>query len=388
MRVLMIPSFFRNKDNISSGSFFSDQAILMKKKGHDVSIVFADTYSLKHIAEYFHYMEKNEILSGVPVFRDRIIAPLKHNGILGNERAFVNCCLKIVENTFYKDFSFDIIHAQNCVWAGAAAKALSQKYGVPYIITEHSSMFELADEKTMDAVGSHVSQILNDASAVICVSERLKRAVNQYTNNCITVIGNVVDSNVYSLVKRSRSDTSPFVFTAVAFLTTADRVELKGVDLLLKGFKVFVKENTNSVLKIIGVPQNFSYISQMVLEEGLDGKVSILKPLLKEQIFSEYKTTDCFVLLSKYETFGLVYAEAMATGLPVITTDVGIAAEIVNESTGVVCYERTPECVADALSKVYARYKTYDAKAIREKIISKYDKNAVAFQIEKVYRSI
>lgn len=388
MRVLMIPSFFRNNENKSSGSFFLDQAILMQEKGHDVSILFADTYSLKHIGDFFNYKEKNEIINGISIIRDRELAPFKHNGILGNRKAFIKCCLKIIKQEYNDKLPFDIIHAQNCVWAGVAAYTLSNKYNIPYIITEHSSMYELAEEKMLSKLYRYIRIGFDNASSIVCVSDKLKNSVQKYTMNKISVIGNVVDTQSYSLINRIIDKKQPFVFTTVAFLTTEERVKLKGIDLLLQGFKRFLEVNSNAILKIIGVPESIIILSKLISDMNLNGKVLIIEPLERDRIFEEYKMTNCFVLLGKYETFGLVYAEAMATGLPAIATDVGISEEIISDATGVICKERNPECVANALLHVYEKYEEYQPQQIRERITSRYSKESVGEQIEYIYQSV
>lgn len=388
MRVLMIPSFFKNKDNPSSGSFFTDQAILLKEMGHDVTIIFADTYSVKYIADFFHYAERNEELNGVRVLRGRVIAPLKHNGVLGNENAFVSCCMRIVRENYQDTFPFDIIHAQNCVWAGSAAYHLSQKYSVPYIITEHSSIYELGNKKQRVAIKPRVRKFFNYAKGIICVSEKLKKTILQYTSQEIEVIGNVVDTDSYSLISRDGIKNHEFVFTTVAFLTTAERVRLKGIDQLIKGFKRLAEEKPECRLKIIGVPKDDMYLSKMLSDENLSDKVSLIEPLAREQIFLEYQSTHCFVLLSEYETFGLVYAEAMATGLPIVATDVGIVSEIIDDSTGIICKYRTDDCIYNALKRICESYEMYDPKYIRSIVKSKYDKNVIFAQIDSVYRRV
>ncbi|MDO5424824.1 MAG: glycosyltransferase [Eubacteriales bacterium] len=385
MRVLMIPSFFRNTEYRSSGSFFTDQAILMQERGHTVSIIYADTYSIKYIGDYLNYKEYDEILSGVPVHRDKAFTPFKRKGFLGNQRRFVRCCLKIVKKNYPNQFPFDIIHAQNCVWAGAAARALSERYGVPYVVTEHSSMYELATEKDLALVRKNVQLALDGASGVICVSDKLRSVVQKYTSNEILVIGNVVDVQSYSLIDRKMNKEKPFVFTSVAFLQTENRIKLKGIDLLIQGFQRFAEKNPNAILKIIGVPKKITMVSELVLAAGLKDKVQIIEPLDREKIFEEYKKTNCFVLLGKYETFGLVYAEAMATGLPVIATDVGIVSEIISDASGEICKERTPECVENALLNVYLKYQQYNPHELRQTITSRYSKEIVGKQIEDAY---
>ena len=51
MNILIIPGFFRTKDRPTIGSFFWDQARALKRAGHNVTILYSDTYSVKCVRE-------------------------------------------------------------------------------------------------------------------------------------------------------------------------------------------------------------------------------------------------------------------------------------------------------------------------------------------------
>ena len=52
MNIVIIPAFFQTKKNPTIGSFFLDQAKALHKSGHQVSILYCDTYSVKCIRDY------------------------------------------------------------------------------------------------------------------------------------------------------------------------------------------------------------------------------------------------------------------------------------------------------------------------------------------------
>lgn len=387
MRVLMIPSFFKNVDNKMSGEFFIDQAVAMVKKGYSVSIVFTDTYSIKYVKRYLFYKEKNEIIEGVRIYRKRKLALLKHDGIKGCEKEFVRGCLEIVASQWNGEFPFDIIHAQNCVWAGSVAKTLSEKYGIPFVVTEHSSMFELRGKGKMKSVENNVRDILNAASKIACVSEQLRRTVSNYTEKPIGIIGNIVDIGAYQLGDKHTASEEGFTYITVAFLNTEERIKLKGIDLLLNGFKAVLQTIPDARLKIVGVPSDFLPMTRRVERLGLENNVYLIPPISRTKIVEAFSKSNCFVLLSNYETFGLVCAEAMAAGLPVIASDVGIASEIINEKTGYICSERSIENVSKGMLQVYKNYSHFSFDFIRQQIIDKYSEEIISEAMEEMYIS-
>ena len=65
-----------------------------------------------------------------------------------------------------------------------------------------------------------------------------------------------------------------------------------------------------------------------MIENQIDEGIEILENLSFEQIAMEYRTSDCFVLFSEFETFSFGLIEALSSGLQVITTQVGIAYDL------------------------------------------------------------
>lgn len=57
-KILIIPAFFRTKARPTLGSFFWDQARALRRAGHEVTILYSDTYSAKYIQDYVSYTEE------------------------------------------------------------------------------------------------------------------------------------------------------------------------------------------------------------------------------------------------------------------------------------------------------------------------------------------
>jgi hypothetical protein len=88
MNILIIPAFFHTKDKPTQGSFFLDQAVALKRAGHNVVILYPDTYSVKCIGGWIDYKEDNvEIIQGIKIYRKKVFCLAKH-GIEGYKDAF------------------------------------------------------------------------------------------------------------------------------------------------------------------------------------------------------------------------------------------------------------------------------------------------------------
>jgi glycosyltransferase involved in cell wall biosynthesis len=85
---------------------------------------------------------------------------------------------------------------------------------------------------------------------------------------------------------------------------------------------------------------------RLVQELGLQGRVTFLEDLSREDLVRQYNRAQLFVSPSLYEGFGLPAAEALACGTPVVATSAGALSEIVADGTGV----RVPPGDANALA--------------------------------------
>ena len=87
-----------------------------------------------------------------------------------------------------------MIHAHCCVWAGYAAMRLSEKTGIPYVITEHATLFELHKDQISRSNEKYIRQAFANAAKILCVSRAFAKVIAEYRPAAdIDVIGNVVD---------------------------------------------------------------------------------------------------------------------------------------------------------------------------------------------------
>lgn len=100
-------------------------------------------------------------------------------------------------------------------------------------------------------------------------------------------------------------------------ITVGQFIHRKGFDVLLKAWKQ--ADDKAQLLIIGGGDEQISY-EKFVKENGLQN-VRIIGFIQKEELFKYYCASDIFVLPTREDVWGLVVNEAMAVGLPVITTD-------------------------------------------------------------------
>ena len=103
----------------------------------------------------------------------------------------------------------------------------------------------------------------------------------------------------------------------------------KGFDLLIQAFHLFAQKNQDWTLDIVGEGVEEEMYRQMIADYGLQERITIHP--FTNHIQSYYSTAQVYVLSSRWEGFGLVLVEAMAHGLPVVSSNLPTSKEIMGD---------------------------------------------------------
>ena len=387
MNIVIIPAFFQTKSRKTLGSFFLEQARALQQKGHKVTILYCDTYSIKCVKDWFAYNEeKSEIIEGIQIYRNRCFCPLKH-GIEGHRKAFANGIQKLYDQ-YMKGNKPDIIHAHCCVWAGYAAMKLSEQIGIPYVVTEHATLFQLHRDEISEKNDKVIRKIFQKAARVICVSGAFAKLIESYRPD-IDVVGNVVNCDAF--VPRADSEKHRGIrFLTVCYMEEEAQLYKKGIDILIQAWTEVVKKYTDVKLVIGGGGSAKTKVEQWVEEHGISKYVEFTGALDRKQVIQEMQSCDCFVLPSRYETFGVVYVEAMACGKPVIAMANGGPDDFVKPFNGILIEPDVKELVQAFYEMIghLTRGNYYQEEKISNYIKSKFSYEAIAEQLEAIYNSI
>ncbi len=169
-----------------------------------------------------------------------------------------------------------------------------------------------------------VSKIVwKNARDVLALSYDLKElAEKTYNNKIIQVIYNGVDINQY----KPAINISEFNILFVGRL-----IERKGVTYLLEAFKEVNKEHKNCKLTIAGEGPEREHLEGFCKQTKIETKVEFLGAINNKDITNIYKKAHILVLPSLEEALGNAPMEAMASGIPIITTNTGTA-ELIDEN--------------------------------------------------------
>jgi glycosyltransferase involved in cell wall biosynthesis len=132
-------------------------------------------------------------------------------------------------------------------------------------------------------------------------------------------------------------------------LTTASAdVPLKGLSYLIEALAKVRTEREDAHLVVIGQPRHKSAVPAQLERLGLTDAVRFVSGITDEQVVELYAEAEIAVVPSLYEGFSLPAIEAMACGVPLVTTTGGALPEVVGPSGG--CAMTVPTADADALA--------------------------------------
>jgi glycosyltransferase involved in cell wall biosynthesis len=136
-------------------------------------------------------------------------------------------------------------------------------------------------------------------------------------------------------------------------LSVARMYPRKRLDDLLRAAVILRRRIPDVQVRIVGDGPERDRLGRLHAELGLGDTVVLRGEVSRAELSVEYVSADCFCLPTVQESFGLVFAEAMAAGLPVVACRAAAVPEIVEDGrTGVLVTPRRPDELAAAMETV------------------------------------
>ena len=191
---------------------------------------------------------------------------------------------------------------------------------------------------------------------------------------------NGIDLNVF--YPDSKIKKIPFKLVTV---TSAD-VPLKGLDYLLKALSDLAEVYSDISLSIIGEQKKGGHTERLIKKLNLEKRVNFFSNLTQEDLRKTYCEAELAIIPSLYEGFGFAAIEAMACGVPLISSSGGALPEVIKD-TGIIIPPKNVKEIYNSVDFLLSSPKS--AKELAEKGLqranSKFSWTAIAKQLEKVY---
>ena len=262
---------------------------------------------------------------------------------------------------------------------------LAKTIGVPYIIVEHWSGYlpENGQFNRMSRFKRDLYRhIANNAERILTVSEPLQKAMQAcgIENEHWGTIDNIVDDFFFEPRVKSQDSRLKTLLHVSCFDERAKNV--KG---LLRAAKMLSEKRQDWRLKLVGTgvdyPEVRAYADTLDIPQGCLEWTGELTP---QQVADEMHSADALVLSSRYETYGVVLAEAAAAGLPILSTPVGIAEEVADLIVPQEIAQHKAGTFAEFIESILWNEKITNQKS---KITNQFTADAIGRKLVSIYDS-
>ncbi|MEO7230491.1 MAG: glycosyltransferase, partial [Candidatus Limnocylindrales bacterium] len=402
LRILVVARWYPSHDVPGRGIFVADQVAALVAAGAHVAVLCPDPVYV----EGLEGPDRNARLAavarwaveigsrlefaapagrgapGVPVLRIPGLLPAGGQAtrdpleLAGLEAAV----LVPIGRALHAAWPFDVIHAHTGMPDGLAAMQLADAVGVPLLTTEHDSS---TPERLSDPAAAEAYRgLLGPGRGVVTVSRALASRIEERIGlepGRIPVVPNVLTLESFPVVDGGARQPGELLWVGA-------RKGSKGTDTLLAAFAIVHAAQPATRLRMIGrAPTDAEDQRLRAIASGLGiaDAVAFEPATDRSGVAAAMARAALFVHPSPWETFGIVAAEALAMGLPVVATPSGGVEEILGSDggLGVIAASHDPRDLASAILATLDRLADFDPATLRAAVVERFAPATVAQEL-------
>ena len=261
---------------------------------------------------------------------------------------------------------FDLIHAYTLFTDGNCARKISKKYGIPYVVavrnTDVNTFFKLRPHLRKRGI-----QIMQDAEAVFFLSKTYRDQVfNQYIprelQEAMLKKTYIIPNGIDDFWHTNKNNENRTIHSPIRLIYAGTITKNKNIEETQEAMHLLTKKGIETELMVVGKIIDKS-IHKKITD---DPQIKYHSPVPKEELIDFYRNADIFVMPSHTESFGLVYAEAMSQGLPVIYTKwQGFDGQFDEGEVGFHVSDKRYEEIAEAIESICSKYNELSANSVK-----------------------
>jgi glycosyltransferase involved in cell wall biosynthesis len=371
MTILILTHSYPDQMNRYRGNFVREQALTLGKVHEVIVVYFRVDYS--GFAPISKYSSEKKTDGGITVYD--VVTGRSFPVI--NQLKYFKDTYRFIKKEILANHHIDLIHCHLSYPAGFLGTWISERENIPAVLTEHTSI-----KKYYRSIVHRlcVGYALRRLKMVISVSNALRKEILEVRKGEVVVIPNVVDTKSFMTGNSPGNN-----MINIGFLGNMNSNN-KGLDLLLGA--VAAIDHSDIRLHVGGTGILMQQFKSMADSLGLAGITEFYGEIEAKNKTEFYSKLDFFVLPSRYETFGIVLVEAMASGLPVIASKCGGPEDIVTPETGLLIEKDDAVALSEALQKMKATYKDYDREMLKRFAEQNFGQEAFLERINRVYNKL
>ncbi len=378
MTVGVISTLFPSSRLQNSGIFIKDELDALSAH-FEIKLLAPkpNRYWLKDFASVLPqcaYPVKRPPVFAFPRFFMQHLYPSSLAFVLGRNRTFFDDC--------------KLVHAHNAFpEAVAAVKTFGKSH--PLVVTVHGSDINYFAQK--DKLRPQIIESLNSAKIIICVGSSLKKTLGILGVESETiVIPNGIDTESLKVMEKAEACSlcglDPY---RPRILFAGNFVKVKGIEYLIRSMPDVLTHLPECELVLLGAspssPDRMRYDDE-INTAGISKSMRIVERVPHEDLQLWINASDLLVLPSLKEGFGLVLAESLACGRPVVSTYSGGPEDIVGEGEGLLVEPANPDALADAIKRVLSGENIHDRASLVRSARERFSYAEIAVRIGDVYR--
>lgn len=377
MTILMIPRGVPTSRETQYGNFEYEQAKAFVRLGHKVIIATVDTrfrFIWRKVG-FSIYQQDNILIYTLFICPGVII------GLFGTKalerflswqwRKMANCIME-------HEGKIDVIYPHYLFNTHKAVHFFNQ-FHAPVVAMEHWS------EINKPIILPHIQKMGEDTypkvDKLLTVSNAAGTSIKKHFGVDSTVVHNMIGDNFTYVPQQHERNR-------VLFVSTGNLIHRKGFDLLIESFARLQLPKDKWALNIIGTGEKYDDLKKLIAKHNLTENIHLIGKQTSEQIIKWLNESDVFVLSSRMETFGVVYIEAMACGLPIIATPCGGPEEYVNEKNGLLVPVDDVDALATAIKYMYEHHQDYDRQAIADDCKARFSSEVISKQLIDIFADV
>jgi glycosyltransferase involved in cell wall biosynthesis len=357
MRILVLSQYWPFAANPISGIFMQEQVEEYVRQGNEIVVIAPVQFGRPGLQRPLRLQHGGaEVWSprylAIPGLQ-RLPASARALGLSWMTRNFARSVLDVLDARNIAD-NFDVIHANGIVFAGLSLPHIRAKLPVPSVITIHGEDPMLTPVQNRDLTRRELSEMWQCVSRIALVGTPLKIYVGGlYAAKEKLVI--VPNGSKLATYEDKSSHAGKIDDEHLKLISVSNLNHTKGVHINIEAMNKLVRTFPDKFVSytIIGDGPERRKLEKLVKNYGLEASVHFAGRLPHNQTIELVRRADIFSLPSYVEAFGIVYIEAMASGIAVVGCEGTGASDIItNGETGLLVKQQDATDLRWALERL------------------------------------
>jgi glycosyltransferase involved in cell wall biosynthesis len=264
---------------------------------------------------------------------------------------------------------------------------IAKTFDIPYVLFEHSPIYNQKHFDTKFQTFCHpyftktsFKTFIDNAQDVFAYKVQTTALTGYFGRNFKTFDG-FLPNYLLSSPSNHGDEVAKTAFTFACIGTIDDR---KGTLRLIEAFSKIPMARQCQLI-FCGAGPYLERAKTMIQDFGLENNITITGFIPRASVIAQLKASDYLVIASSYETFGMTCIEAMAYGIPVISTKCGGPETIINESVGILCENHDVSDLTAALINGFDNKEKFSPTTIQKHFHDHYSENCAWNKMKEIY---